>query len=149
MKSLEDSEILTQLVTRLSAVRPDTPRQWGTMTAGEMLCHLGDATASVIDAPPAPDTKGSRLLKWFALNVPLAWPRGLKTPASVDPKAGGTKPSDFESDRRRAIEGLRQFAAASAHSLSATHGAFGPMTPKDWYRWAYRHTDHHLRQFGV
>jgi hypothetical protein len=26
---------------------------------------------------------------------------------------------------------------------------FGAMLPKDWQRWGYRHTDHHLRQFGL
>jgi hypothetical protein len=34
-------------------------------------------------------------------------------------------------------------------ALPANHAVFGAMTATDWYRWAYRHTDHHLRQFGV
>jgi hypothetical protein len=33
--------------------------------------------------------------------------------------------------------------------LPAGHGRFGTMTTRDWHRWAYRHTDHHLRQFGL
>lgn len=33
-------------------------------------------------------------------------------PAAVDPKNAGTKPGEFEADRRRAIDGLRMFAAA-------------------------------------
>lgn len=28
-------------------------------------------------------------------------------------------------------------------------GFFGSMSVRDWQRWAYRHTNHHLRQFGV
>ncbi len=29
------------------------------------------------------------------------------------------------------------------------HPVFGLMTRAQWGRWAYRHMDHHLRQFGV
>jgi hypothetical protein len=33
--------------------------------------------------------------------------------------------------------------------MEAAHGVFGRMTLEDWQRWAYKHADHHLRQFGV
>ena len=29
------------------------------------------------------------------------------------------------------------------------HGLFGTRTTRDWQRWAYKHTDHHLTQFGL
>jgi hypothetical protein len=29
------------------------------------------------------------------------------------------------------------------------HRVFGLMTVADWQRWAYKHADHHLRQFGL
>ncbi len=149
MKSVSDPAALAQLVERLNAIRPDTPRRWGTLTPGEMLCHLGDATASVLNRPPSEEPRRRPLLKWIALRSPMPWPRGLKTPAAVDPRANGTRPSEFEADRRRAIEGLRTFAKAPTKALSSSHVAFGRMTIVDWHRWAYRHTDHHLRQFGV
>ncbi len=149
MKSVSDPAVLAHLVARLEALRPDTARRWGTMTPGEMLCHLGDATASVLGRPASAGAKSRPILKWIALRGPLPWPHGLKTPKWVDPKAGGTKPGDFAADRRRAIDGLTTFAAAPASALMSSHGAFGRMTPADWHRWAYRHTDHHLRQFGL
>jgi hypothetical protein len=156
MTSISDPTVLAQLVERLTALRPDTPRKWGTLTPGEMLCHLGDATASVLDRDstasanaPAEPIRHRPVLKWIALRSPLPWPQGLKTPAAVDPHADGTKPSDFETDRQRAVSGLRAVAAAPASALTAGHGAFGRMTVQDWHRWAYRHTDHHLRQFGL
>jgi hypothetical protein len=156
MKSVADRTALRQLVERLNALEPDTPRKWGTLSAGEMLCHLGDATSSVLkrgaseSAGPSPTAPQRHpILKWIALRSPLPWPHGLTTPAAVDPHVGGTKAGDFAADRERAIAGLRAVAAAPASSLAASHGAFGSMTIHDWHRWAYRHTDHHLRQFGV
>lgn len=63
MKTVGDPNALAQLVDRLDALRPDTPPRWGTLTPGEMLCHLADATTSVLDqsrsqaAPPHPFLK--------------------------------------------------------------------------------------------
>ena len=40
-------------------------------------------------------------------------------------------------------------AAATGDSLEPAHGLLGSMSTRDWQRWAYRHTDYHLRQFGL
>ncbi len=57
--------------------------------------------------------------------------------------------ADVEADRERAVAAPRAVAAAPPERLLPTHPAFGPMSARDWYRSAYRHADHHLRQFGV
>ncbi len=149
MKTVSDPAKLEQLVARLNALAPDAPRRWGTLTVGEMLCHLADATASVMDPASSEVDRQRPIIKWIALSSPLPWPHGLPTPPAVDPHLDGTKPGDFEADRQRAVEGLRTFAAAPVSALASSHGAFGAMTLRDWHRWAYRHTDHHLRQFGL
>jgi hypothetical protein len=61
----------------------------------------------------------------------------------------GTRPTDFDSDLARVINGLRRIAMATPGSLELGHGFFGNMSERDWQRWAYRHADHHLRQFGL
>lgn len=149
MSSVADPRVLARLVQRLEALRPDTPRRWGTLTPGEMLCHLGDAPPRILGRPPSSDAPERRLRKWVGLHSPLPWPRGAKTAPHLDPRVSGTKPGDFEQDRRRAIEALRRFGRAPDTELVASHALFGRMTPGDWRRWAYRHTDHHLRQFGL
>jgi hypothetical protein len=149
MKSITEAGVLEQLVQRLGLLSPATQRRWGTMTPGEMLCHLGDASESVLGRPGGPPGPARRIRKWVALYSPLPWPHGLRTPRSVDPRRDGTKPAEFERDRDRAVAGLRALAAAPAAAFPAAHRIFGAMTAADWYRWAYRHTDHHLRQFGL
>lgn len=148
MKTIDQPTVLAELTTRLRALRPDTASRWGVMTANEMLCHLGDASASVLRGGREPGPR-RYLYKWIALYSPLRWPRGLRTPASVDPRRDGTRPADFERDRTRAIAGLRALAAATPDALPASHSRFGRMTARDWRRWAFRHTEHHLRQFGL
>ena len=150
--SIQDPERLEQLIHRLRELRPESERQWGTMTPGEMLCHLTDGHDHVLMRRPLPDPekpKTRRLLKWIALNTPFPWAKGAKTHPSADPKQDGTQPTDFDADRERVIEGLQKIAAAGNGELAPTHGLFGPMSTHDWQRSVSRHVDHHLRQFGV
>jgi hypothetical protein len=151
MRTIADPQTLASLVERLRQVQADTPRRWGTLTPGEMLCHLGDAQESVLGIRIPPGTPPSRtprrVLKWIMLYAP--WPRGVRTRPGVNPRIDGTRPGAFEADRGRAITSLEGLAAADPASLSACHFMVGPMSAADWYRWAYRHVSHHLRQFGV
>ena len=148
MPTVSDPGTLESLAARLGRLRPETQRRWGTMTAGEMLCHLGDANTGVLDRREGSRKRRPRpIVKWLALVSPLHWPHGLVTPKVVDPKAGGTRPDVFDADRARAIDTLRTISTATA--MSPTHSVFGPMTVRDWQRWAWKHTDHHLRQFGL
>jgi hypothetical protein len=132
-------------------VQAGSQRRWGTLTAHEMLCHLGDAAAMVLEIRPRPHPVPLRrrpLIKGLGLWSPIPWPHGWPSSPSLDPKAGGTRPSLFDKDLARAIEGLEGIAAAAPAALTPAHGFFGTMSELDWQRWAFRHTDHHLRQFG-
>ena len=89
------------------------------------------------------------MLKLIALWSAMPWPRGRPTNPMHDPRAEGTRPSLFANDLARLLAGLDTLAAAPEGSLEPAHGLFGTMTTRDWQRWAYRHTDYHLRQFGI
>ena len=80
MRTIAEDTTLNSLVERLRQLSPDTQRRWGTLTAGEMLCHLGDAHESVLGTRirPGPHPSGAPrpLLKWLALYTPIPWPKG-------------------------------------------------------------------------
>ena len=153
MRTIADPRVLDELLARLARLTPESPRQWGKMSAAEMLCHLGDASALVLGRriPEGPRASGrSRpVLKWLALRAPIRWPHGYPTRPGIDPQREGTKPAAFEADRARVSDGLRDLAVAGREALADAHIVFGPMSLADWHRWAYLHVDHHLRQFGV
>jgi len=77
---------------------------------------------------PRQDTQDARLGQ-----SPTAWhpPRGIRI------------------DRRRSIDGPRSLAAAPDGAFPTNHAVFGTMTPQDWRHRACRHTDYHLKQFGL
>lgn len=153
MSTVADGQALSRLLGRLARLTPDCQRRWGTLTPGEMLCHLGDAGDSAlgrrVPPGPAPSSKPHPVLKWLVLYSPMPFPKGVETRPGVNPRKEGTRPTDFERDRARVVAGLEALAKASSDQLSAVHFKFGPMSPADWQRWAYRHVDHHLRQFGL
>jgi hypothetical protein len=148
-KTVADTRVVDGLVRRLERLTPATSRRWGTLSAHEMLCHLADASASVLARPGGGDAPARRVRKLLALYTSLPWPHGLRTPPHVDQRIGGTPPAVFALDRERAIAGLRALGSAAPNAFPTTHGHFGAMIPRDWQRWGYRHTDHHLRQFGL
>jgi hypothetical protein len=148
VSSIADPRVVARLVARLENLRPDTPRRWGTLAPGEMLCHLGDSATSVL-AMDAPEASNRPFRRWIGLRSPLPWPKGARAPTHVDPRAGGTRPGDFERDRRRAIDALRALSTAPDAAFKRSHALFGRMHARDWRRWAVRHTDHHMRQFGL
>ncbi len=141
------------LVSRLERLAPGSAGRWGSLTAAEMLCHLGDSFESVLGVrvPPGPTPSGRArpVFKWLILYAPVPWPKGVKTRPGVDPHLDGTRPGDFQRDRARVITCIDRLAAAPAASLARIHFMVGPMSRKDWHRWAYKHVDHHLRQFGL
>lgn len=149
-KTVANQAVLASLKQRLNALTPTTPRQWGTLTAHEMLCHLGDSGELVLGIRPrAGDAPLRRkpLMKFLGLWTPIRWPHGWRTNPRMDPQRDGTKPSQFAADRERVIAGLERIAAPRA-TLEPVHSVFGVMSVTDWQRYAFKHVDHHLRQFG-
>ena len=152
MKTIADPAVLDSLKQRLAALTPGSERRWGTLTAHEMVCHLADSSDMVLRTRPRTlhsPAKRRWLFKFVGLWTPIRWPHGWRTNPRLDPRADGTKPSEFMADRDRAVAGLDALSRAEDGALEHVHGVFGRMSARDWQRFAFKHTDHHLRQFGV
>ena len=151
MKSFACESDRAELLTRLKTVRENSRRQWGVMTPHQMVCHLGDAFLMMLGERWASDATGlvqRTLIKWIALYAPIHWPAGIPTLPEVDQMVGGTKPEEFLADLAK-VEALMARAASAVDCATRTHPIFGRMSQAAWMRWAYLHTDHHLRQFGA
>jgi hypothetical protein len=148
-RSLNVPANIDELILRIGRLQPTSARQWGTMTPHEMLCHLADSFSAVLGDRPASSAESwlSRtLVKWIALHTSLPWPRGVPTRPEVDPKQDGTKPVEFECDRKAVVELIRRFVLPETQCVP--HPFFGAMSRDEWLLWGYGHVDHHLRQFG-
>jgi len=149
-RSLNGPAHIDELIRRLGLLEPTTARRWGSMTSHEMLCHVTDSFAAVLGDRPASSAEtwlSRTAVKWIALHTALPWPHGLPTRPEVDPKRNGTRPAEFERDRRIAVEHLQRFVVPDTRC--GRHPVFGSLTRDEWLVWGYRHVDHHLRQFGL
>lgn len=152
MKTLARQHDKTEILNRLKAVRPDSSRRWGRMSAHQMICHLSDAFRMGMGRKPVSHiaTLPRRtMVKWIALYVPVPWPSGILTRPEIDQMAGGTTPVDFAADVAE-LEALLELVTAHPRNFDwDPHPIFGSMSDADWLRWGYLHMDHHLRQFGA
>jgi len=151
MKTLARQRETIEILERLEKLRPDSVRRWGKMSSHQMVCHLIDACRMMTGEKQVSRATGlaqQTIVKWMALYLPLPWPAGIITSPEIDQLIEGRKPIDFASDIRD-LETLVKAIPAQSKDFQRTHPIFGRMSQSAWLRWAYLHTDHHLRQFGV
>jgi hypothetical protein len=152
MNTLADARTKEELLRRLRKVRPDSQRRWGRMSAHQMVCHLADSFRMATGGRRVSHATGLRqrtIVKWIALYLPVPWPPGILTRPEVDQFVGGTSPLNFAADVA-ALEALVEHVTTLGSNFNwPPHPIFGRMSKTAWLRWAYLHTDHHLRQFGA
>jgi hypothetical protein len=150
LKNLFDPIRSTEMIQRLDRLRPDSPRQWGKMTASQAVAHCAIAFECALgDTRPRRMVLGRILggvVKRFGLRDDSAMRPG--SPTSPDMVVADQR--DLDTERRR-LRGLidRFTAAGPSGCTNQPHSFFGRLTPEQWAVLMYKHTDHHLRQFGV
>ena len=151
MKSFFDDGERARLLERLRALEPEQEPLWGRMSAHQMVCHLADTLRMAVGERPVVLTRTRYprpVMRWIALWLPLPWPRGFPAPREVRQGRGGTPPELWERDLE-ALETLMERFSRERPAAGSVHPVFGPLSVREWDRWAWLHTDHHLRQFGL
>jgi hypothetical protein len=146
MPTLQAQSQRELILQRLHRLTPDSRPSWGTLTAPRLLCHLSDQLRVGLGDQPVTrhDTALSRtLLKWLVVYSPLRAPPGKVTTA---PEMLTTAPGRWKTDLERCASLIQRLAETPT---TAVHPTFGPLSHDGWCRLAWKHLDHHLRQFGV
>lgn len=149
MKTLGDAAVAGELRSRLLAVRSDDVRRWGTMSAGEMVPHLRGAFRLAVDGTSAATPRQGvppKMMKLLALWTPARWPHSLPTVPELERGREQVKPGRFAVDQAGLMAAFEDFMGVRENRTA--HPMLGAMSLRDWARWGYLHTDHHLRQFG-
>jgi hypothetical protein len=152
VKTLANERDRAEIARRLQTLEPTLAPRWGRLSVHQMICHLGDAFRMATgdrQVSPATGLFRGLLAKWIALYLPVRWPTGILTRPEIDQQAGGTPPGDFANDVAEVQALVEAFAKRKGHREWLPHPIFGSMSEAEWFRWAYLHADHHLRQFGV
>lgn len=145
--TLHDPGDRTAIQTRIRGLRPDSARQWGTMSVSQMLWHVNQAMEMALGRvmfPPERSPLPKPLMKFIVINLP--WPKGAPTFRGLVAES----PSyDFEAERSRCVRLVEQIAQTSLDTEWAPSPLLGRMTGHEVTRLQAKHLNHHLRQFGV
>jgi hypothetical protein len=148
-RNLLNKAAAEKMIARVNVLQVDTKPQWGFMNATEMLLHCNLCNNQVLDGtiPYRKSTLKQRFLRIIALYIAPNFPKNLKTEPDNDTK-GKIGTDQFESQKRLFIKTMQLFAE-SKEPIALTHPAFGNLNTTQWGIAEWKHTDHHLRQFGV
>jgi hypothetical protein len=148
MRTLFDPTDHADTLARLGRLTPETQPLWGTMSAGRMVCHLCDYFDLALghtSARPYGNAVARKAVRFVVFGLRLPFPKNVMTlPAFLV-----TEPGDFEADRGRLEKQMEEFASRKGEADWPVNPVFGKLSGKQWADLAYRHNDHHLRQFGV
>jgi hypothetical protein len=147
MKSLFDPSFLARIRARIEGLSPESERRWGTMRVEQMLVHSTDQLRLAFGEIPCRPRKtvfGRFPLRQLLIYV-LPWPKGAPTlPELRDPPPR----EEWDAAKESLLASIDRFVALGPNHAWEPHPAFGKLSGRAWGVLAYRHLDHHLKQFG-
>ncbi len=137
-----------RLLARLERLDSEAPARWGSFTATRMLAHLND-TLRMASGELVPAARKSPLryplVKQLVIYV-APWPKGAPTAPELLSRCDRAA---WEEEKKAFPGSLERFASRPRGATMPAHPAFGRLSRRTWGFLAYRHADHHFRQFGV
>ena len=146
MPNIWDPGAADALVGRVRRLSPDRRPLWGRMSCVQMIVHAADACGlylGEITAAFRPSVLRYPPLKQLVVYA-LPFPRHVST----SPELLIRQPGEWSQEVDVLCAAIRRFEAAHGRTDWPRHPVFGRLTPRAVGVLAWRHTDHHLRQFG-
>jgi hypothetical protein len=148
MRTFWDAAAREDFCRRVDRLTPGAMPQWGKFNATQMLAHLNDAMRMSMGELPV-KSKNMPLryppLKQLIIYA-LPFPKGAPTAPELIARGGEAQFAEEQAAFRTLAERLGK---KSADGQWPEHPAFGRLSYQAWGVLAFRHTEHHLKQFGV
>jgi hypothetical protein len=138
----------TAILQRIASVTNNSAPRWGRMDAKAMLTHLKQSALMALGELPVAG-KGKRAfqvfpIKHLILHV-VPFPKGAPTaPELLVPDA-----ASVDAIRSELVSLIERIGAGPSAGDGPVHPLFGKLSFREWGVATYKHTDHHLRQFGA
>jgi len=133
------------LLLRIRRLPPTAKRKWGTMTLDGMFVHSRQALELYMGDFTLPSVRHwyTPIARLHALSR-FNFPRDIKLPYDLPDSTN----ADLETERDRLIEAVKRYASLPIDYRIPEHPMLGKFKREEAGRFVYKHTDHHLRQFG-
>jgi hypothetical protein len=147
MATLFDTRVYENFRDRIEGLKPEAIREWGKMDVAQMLAHCNipiEQALGKIQLPSSSNLFFRTIVKWLVL---ARKPFGKNLPTV--PGFEQSDPKDFEREKTRLLQNLREFHQRGRHAEWAIHSGFGKLKAEEWSWLTEKHLDHHLRQFAA
>lgn len=147
MKTIFDKSTRDELIQRINSLTENNAAQWGKMNLYQMLKHCTLWEEMMQGKRKYKQTLIGRLLGKSMLKSVLKDENPLRhsTPTLPDLVISGT--GDVEEQKKEWIKRIQEYAQYEPADF--VHVFFGKMSKEQIGQFVYKHSDHHLRQFGV
>ena len=148
MGSILNDADRTAICQRIGSVTSASVPRWGRMDATAMLTHLRLSVLMALGELPVAN-KSKRVFQVFPvkhliLHV-VPFPKGAPTaPELLVPDA-----ASVDAIRSELVSLVERIGAGPREGDGPVHPLFGRLSFREWGVATYKHTDHHLRQFGA
>jgi hypothetical protein len=150
MEDLFDSASAGELRARICAVTPANERQWGSMSAGQMLEHCARGMEMATGEAKLPRVFIGRLLGPVVKPMALKDGEPMRRNSPTAPLLVVKDDVDLDASRARLLEHFDRFVSGGPQCCTThPHAFFGPLKPEEWSKLMHKHLDHHLRQFNA
>ena len=153
MKTIFDSVVNDEVISRIQWLTADNKGQWGKMNVFQMSRHCNLWSEWVLgkgiytNHTYRQDLLGKIFGKWaLKANTKSDKPMGKNMPAGML-VVKSTEVGDLDAEKERWLQNIAGFRSFSNNRF--VHDFFGKMSTEQIGIFAYKHFDHHLRQFGV
>ena len=147
MNLFEPSSV-AEVLFRLNNITAATPAQWGKMNAAQMMAHCQAPFQTYFGEKKLKRVLISYLFGKMAKKKLMGtqpWARNLPTA----PQFKINDEREFAAEKRKLVDYINRFATEGYTITATVHPFFGKLSSQEWAVLAYKHLDHHLKQFGV
>jgi len=148
MKTIFDNATTQELVGRINKVDSAGKPNWGKMNAYQMIKHCRLWDEMIAGTLPTKRVFIGRIFGRMGLKAVLKNDAPLGRNAPTAPEVAVKEATgNFAGEKAKLITLVEQHKNFSNHDF--VHPFFGKMTKEQIGQFAYKHIDHHLRQFNV
>ncbi|MXV51088.1 DUF1569 domain-containing protein [Pedobacter sp. HMF7647] len=146
MKTIFDKTTRDELINRISSLNDNSKAQWGKMNVSQMLKHCTQWEEMALNKTKYKQSFLGKLFGKMALkDIMKDEPMKKNMPTVHSFKI--RENTDVAEEKEKWIKLLAEYQTFSGNGI--IHPFFGVMTKEQTGYLVYKHSDHHLKQFGA
>jgi hypothetical protein len=148
VKTVFDKNTRNELILRINSLTGNSQPLWGKMTVGQMIKHCALWEEMIHQNKKFKRVFIGRLFGKALLKKEMANPTMRKSNPTIPELVVTDTDIPFSSEKEKLIALINRYEQYSHPDYSFVHPFFGKMTREQVGQFAYKHIDHHLRQFA-